>query len=212
MTHHDAPNDELRDRAFSAVLGLLSEHEAGAFARHVSQCDVCRLLEREARDSAFDLALSAPPVAPPDSLRSRLQAAIAPPVQSWKQWTSDAAGDAQVPFAYAFAGDAVWEPTGTPGVETRKLFVDAANDRVAMLIRMAAGTSYPGHTHSAPEDCFVLEGDLYAHDFEMKAGDYRRASAGSTDPVQATRGGCVLFILSSLHDELHDSPGSRRPA
>ena len=39
-------------------------------------------------------------------------------------------------------------------------------------------------------------------DIVMHAGDYQRMGGGTVHPVQSTEGGCVLFIISSLHDEL----------
>ncbi len=214
MNPHQTITDELREQAFAFAVGSLSEVEAKAYRRHIAGCAVCRSEERSARSLAADLAVSAPRVTPPRSIRERLlERVFAPaqgakatpeptPVQTWKTWAGAATGAGAPPFAYAFAADAVWEPTGVDGVKVRRLFVDAESDRVAMLIRMAPGTSYPGHLHAGPEDCFVVEGDLYAHDFSLTAGDYRRASRGATDPVQSTRGGCLLFIVSSLHDEL----------
>jgi anti-sigma factor ChrR (cupin superfamily) len=72
-----------------------------------------------------------------------------------------------------------------------------------MLVRMAPGSSYPPHLHASSEECFVVEGDLHVgDDLVMNAGDYQRAHGGSVHPVQYTEGGCVLFIMSSLHDEL----------
>ena len=74
---------------------------------------------------------------------------------------------------------------------------------VTMLIRMAPGTAYPAHRHGGAEECYVLEGDLHVgDDIVMHAGDYQRAEAGSTHPVQSTRGGCLLLLTSSLRDEL----------
>jgi len=39
----------------------------------------------------------------------------------------------------------------------------------------------------------------------MHAGDYQRVEVGSEHPVQSTENGCLLFIVSSLHDELLES-------
>jgi len=99
-------------------------------------------------------------------------------------------------------GDGDWEKTGVDGVEVRRLFVDVPNDRLTMLVRMAAKTEYPSHRHGGVEECFVLEGDIYGPGWEMRAGDYQRLEGGSVHGVQGSRGGCVLFIVSSLNDEL----------
>ena len=47
----------------------------------------------------------------------------------------------------------------------------------------------------------------------MKAGDSQRLAGGTTHGIQGTRAGCLVFIVSSIHDELlpRESPtaGSR---
>jgi anti-sigma factor ChrR (cupin superfamily) len=121
--------------------------------------------------------------------------------QTWKRWSSDSSG-APRPFAYVAADDTAWEPTAVDGIEARKLFVDAAHDRVTMLVRMAAGTAYPGHVHATAEECFVLSGDLRTGTEHLHEGDYQRAAAGSIHQPQVTDGGCVLLLVSSLHDTL----------
>jgi hypothetical protein len=39
----------------------------------------------------------------------------------------------------------------------------------------------------------------------MQAGDFQRLEPGSLHPVQTTRAGCRLLIVSSLRDELLDA-------
>jgi len=71
-----------------------------------------------------------------------------------------------------------------------------------MMVRMAAGTSWPAHIHAGPEECYVLAGDLRVGELHMHAGDFQRAEAGSRHGVQSTEGGCTLLLVSSLHDTL----------
>jgi anti-sigma factor ChrR (cupin superfamily) len=71
-----------------------------------------------------------------------------------------------------------------------------------MLVRMTEGASYPSHRHAAAEECLVLEGDLIVGEDVLRAGDFQRSEAGSVHPPQSTRAGCLLYILSSLEDEL----------
>jgi anti-sigma factor ChrR (cupin superfamily) len=101
------------------------------------------------------------------------------------------------------AGESEWEPTGRPGIEARRLFVDRAGNRITMLVRMAPGTWYPGHTHGGPEECYVLQGDLRVADKVLHPGDYQRAAKGSQHGIQSTKNGCVLLLVSSLTDSLN---------
>ncbi len=125
-------------------------------------------------------------------------APAAPAAQPWRQWAADVADD----MFLSRADDSAWEPTAHPGVETRRLFVDAAARRATMLIRMAAGTSYPAHVHGGIEECFVLEGEIHVGDTTMHAGDFQRCETASRHGIQSTRTGCTLLIVSSLDDEI----------
>ena len=120
--------------------------------------------------------------------------------QIWKRWAASGSdGDA---FLFLSASECRFEPTSMPGVEARRLFVDPESDRVTMLVRMAPGSSYPAHVHGGPEECLVISGDLRIGALHMKGGDFQHAEAGSTHVVQSTDEGCVLLIVSSLHDEI----------
>lgn len=199
---HAALDDALADRAALFALDALPPEEARAMQAHLGLCDVCRTEVESLRATVTTLATVVPGERPDPSLRVRLIDRVrqtSPPAQTWKGWSSDVTGAAE---HLARASEGAWEPTGFPGVETRRLFVDPTNDRATLLIRMAPGAAYPSHRHRGPEECLVLEGDLLSGETPMKAGDYRRAAAGSIDGVQSTRDGCLLLIISSLGDEI----------
>ena len=99
-------------------------------------------------------------------------------------------------------GSEGYERTGIEGIEIKPLFVDPAQRRVSMLVRMAAGTSYPPHRHAASEECFVVSGELQVGGRILYAGDFQAAPQGSLHGVQSTEKGCVLLISSSQDDEL----------
>jgi anti-sigma factor ChrR (cupin superfamily) len=213
MRNHDALDDEARERAALHAVGALPPEEAVAYERHVEACAACRAELAALARTASELALLAPQATPPAGLKQRLLARFretpreglravptAPSAQAWKQWQDDAASAAGFTLIARDAG--AWEQTAFEGVEARRLFVDAHNDRVTMLVRMAAGSSYPAHVHGGPEECYVLEGDLDVGDVVMRAGDYQRMERGATHAVQSTRNGCLLFLVSSLQDEL----------
>ena len=134
----------------------------------------------------------------------------------WRNWTSTAVPSGQSPGNGRPEANGVshgsepllvpssdaWEPTGTAGVEVRRLFVDRESDRMTALFRMAPGSTYTAHVHAGVEECFVLEGDLRVGAKVMHRGDYQMAPAGSTHGPQSTENGCLLLISSSLSDEL----------
>lgn len=221
MESHDFLDDDLRDTAVSFVLDALDEGFARTYRLHLKQCAVCRREVESIAGPTRDLSLIGPVLTPPPSLWNRvvervrrsdprIQPDEAPPAsvnapnstQVWKGWANDA--PRAVPdFTFLAAGDGSdFEPTAVAGIEARKLFVDAEGDRVTMMVRMRPGAAYPPHVHAAAEECFVLSGDLTVGSVKMRAGDYQRAAVGSTHGVQSTENGCVLLLVSSLHDEL----------
>jgi anti-sigma factor ChrR (cupin superfamily) len=188
------------------------------YEAHLEICPLCRAEVGVFREGVEALGRSPEPVDPPASLKARLMDRIRPGarrdeaagVQTWKRWQPNPSGSE---FVIVRGGDSDWQPSSILGVRVRRLFVDPAADRVTMLVQMDAGANYPAHRHSGVEECYVLEGDLYGPNFEMKAGDYQRLEGGSIHGIQGTRSGCLVFIISSMHDELlpHESPmaGSR---
>ena len=47
------------------------------------------------------------------------------------------------------------------------------------LVRMAAGTAFPPHEHRGTEDVYLLEGEMWVGEVQMRPGDYCRAPEGS---------------------------------
>ncbi len=208
MSWHEFLDDDLRERAALFVLDALDEEEARALRLHLPECRVCaREVESLAR-TARALTEAAPQVPPPPGLWERVVARVRTfpaensddDVQVWKRWKRSPA--ARGALAIQSAAEAEFQPTAIEGISVRQLSLDAAADRVTMLVRMAPGAAYPAHRHAAPEECLVLEGDLRVGAESMRAGDFQRAEADSVHGVQSTEGGCLLLIVSSLHDEL----------
>ncbi|MBA7625109.1 hypothetical protein ES703_32531 [subsurface metagenome] len=85
-----------------------------------------------------------------------------------------------------------------PGVTSRVLHVDRANNRQSLLIRMAPGAVYHSHTHDADEEAFIVEGDLSFGELHLGPGDYHIAAAATRHPPGRTAGGCVVHVVTSL--------------
>lgn len=195
------------------VLGTLTNEEHAAFEAHLQAgCEACQteLTEAQATVAEMDLArFGQAEVDTPKSLKERLIQRIGIPEshaeeatarrREWQHWKADEASEELAIVRSASGG---FRPTEFEGIEVRPLSVDADRDTVTMLIRMAPGSSYPEHKHAAREECFVLSGDLQVGGEDMLEGDYQVAPEGSLHPVQSTRGGCTLLIVSSQHDEM----------
>ena len=64
----------------------------------------------------------------------------------------------------------------------------------SFLLRLDAGACLPAHDHPGDEHCVVLEGRCMLGDFELGAGDYHFARAGTSHGDIRSPAGCVLFI------------------
>lgn len=217
MTHSPHTMGDPGELAALYVAGALPAEEARTFEQHLDDCSICRDEVGRLDPVAAKLFAAVTPVEPDADLRSRLLARVAadagaaklragaesspagqPDPQIWRNWSSDR-GEGLVT---RHASDGAWEETGIPGITLRRLFVDRARNQITMLVRMAPGTSYPRHIHDGPEECYVVSGDLHVGDAVLRAGDYQRAEPESLHGVQWTEGGCELFLVSSLSDEL----------
>ena len=115
----------------------------------------------------------------------------------WKQWSGAEHGSMHV----VREGEGEWQRV-REGVYAKQLYVDRTRDLVTMLVRMDPGAKYVPHRHAAPEQCFVLEGDLRDEGVVCRAGDFQVLAPGSVHGAQWTQDGCTVLIVSSLHDEL----------
>ena len=201
MAHHQI-NDELLDRLTLYSLDLLDGEDTRAVERHLEEgCSLCGkevadLRELFARSILAGIELHRPPA----SLREHVLAVAKtpPPVtQVWKRWNMSSEHDLLV----VRRGEGEWENVA-PGVTAKQLYVDPQHDSITMMVRMEPGSSYAPHRHAAPEQCYVLEGDLFDGSQTFHAGDFQCAAEGSIHRIQSTRNGCLLLIVSSLHDQL----------
>lgn len=204
--------DAMEQIALDSMCRMTSSEEELWVRAHLEEgCPVCREASDRVQELFGELLLAAPPVQPPPSVKDRLMASLMVPVtdssnenrsrddsiQVWNQWTASERAFFTVP-----ASEADWQETAIDGIQARVLRVDDDRDEVTMLVRMAAGTSYPKHRHGGDEHCYVLSGDLEAEDFQMAAGDFQFAPAGSVHAEQRTQSGCMLLLVSSRSDEI----------
>jgi len=231
MTTHDTLGREAREHASLYALGALSGPEAADYRDHLDRCTACRAEVATLLAPVAELSLLAPEAEPSPGLRRRVldavrtgdarasdgdgAAASRPSRFDEASPAVQAAARAKAPITVfpggldlAFAEGAEWEKTSIAGIEMRRLSLDEEADRLTVLIRMAAGASYPSHRHGGPEECYVISGDLSTGDIRMRAGDYKLAHKGSVDRVQSTEKGCLLLIVSSLKDELVPGAGA----
>jgi anti-sigma factor ChrR (cupin superfamily) len=137
---------------------------------------------RETTEAAAALALAAPFSAPPESLRARVLNTVSG-------------------VRMVRAGTNKWKQIA-PGVTATCLHFDRGSGQMTSLLKMQPGASYGKHRHSAPEQCYVIEGDVFDGRNRFQAGDYEYLDSGTVHSVQSTENGCLLLIISNIHDEL----------
>jgi anti-sigma factor ChrR (cupin superfamily) len=184
---HQAISDELREQAAMYSLGLLEPELSGVFERHVAACAVCRAEVRAFDEAASQLALD-DEIEPPASLRARVLASI--------QDSADA-------ISIVRAHEGAWVRTPFPGVSVKPLYVDPQSKLVTQLVRLAPGAYIPAHRHAAPEQCYVVEGDVRIGDDVFSPGDFSIASTKSMHGRVSSVQGCILVIVGSPENEVY---------
>ena len=185
MQHHSV-NDELREQAALYSLGMLEPELSEIFERHVKTCEVCRAEVRAFDEIGTELAVSAA-TEPPAHLRDRVLAAIR---------------DSPDAISIMRAGEGGWVKTPIPGVSVKPLYRDPVSRLVTQLVRLAPGAQLPSHRHAAPEQCYVVEGDVKIGKDRFGPGDFSLAPAQSLHGVVSTVGGCLLVIIGSPENEV----------
>ena len=76
MTPVPDEHEQWSELAVGHALSSLDDADEAAYLEHAASCESCRELEREFSETLADLALVAPTVAPPASLKASIMAAI----------------------------------------------------------------------------------------------------------------------------------------
>jgi len=171
---------QIEEEAALFALEALPPEEAGRFRQRLDTgCSLCRGLLDECRNTVAILPLAAPDAEPSPDLRKRLMDRVA----------AGEKGRRTMVGSLVRADDTPWEPSSMPGIETRRLFGEKT-----LLVRMAPGTVFPEHQHSAAEQCLILEGSIRAGPITAYAGDYTYMPKGSSHPPLISETGCTLLI------------------
>jgi len=94
-----------------------------------------------------------------------------------------------------------WEQVAS-GIECKLLAADRARHRISMLVRLAPGASYPGHTHAGIEELHLLDGELWIDQRKLYPGDYNYGAPGEHDERVWSEAGCTCVLITSTRDTL----------
>ncbi|MGH7180763.1 MAG: cupin domain-containing protein [Nitrospiraceae bacterium] len=169
----------------------LAASEAAAAKTHIASCPDCQR-EVESLRPVVNRFVSWPTdvLRPTTSLQTRLALRIAeetgkPPVLPPAQQSSEPE----------------WEQVA-PGIECKLLATDTERHRVSMLVRLAPGASYPGHTHAGVEELHLLGGELWIDERKLFPGDYNYGAPGAGDERVWSETGCTCVLITSTMDIL----------
>ncbi|MGH9853241.1 MAG: cupin domain-containing protein, partial [Blastocatellia bacterium] len=88
------------------------------------------------------------------------------------------------------------------GVFVKTLFVDQEKDEVTSLVKLEPGARFPSHRHTGIEESIVIMGDCHVNGEALAPGDYRRASAGTTDSEITTVNGTTYLVIAPRKMEI----------
>lgn len=183
-------SDLTTDVALDA-LGLLDEEEREAL-RHALKAARASQAAGLYETAAAGLAFSTPPVEPPAALRDRLMARIAATPQPRRP----------TPLSFVMH-DEGWMPhPQVAGIQLKQLALDEQRGVATLLMRVAPGTVYPAHHHHGAEECYVIDGDVFAGGRHLAAGDFHHADAGSDHQPLSTVNGCTVLLVVDARDYL----------
>jgi anti-sigma factor ChrR (cupin superfamily) len=177
--------------ACACALQVLPAAEIAAAEAHIAACPDCRR-ELESLRPMIDRLVAWPTdvLRPTASLQGRLAERIA-----------DETGKAPaLPRARRWS-EPEWEAVA-PGIECKLLATDAERHRVSMLVRLAPGAFYPGHTHAGVEELHLLDGELWIDARKLAPGDYNYGAPGAGDDRVWSETGCTCLLVTSTEDVL----------
>jgi hypothetical protein len=191
MSTFDRDRCEQSEVTCAYAAQALAASEAAAAEAHIASCLDCRR-ELESLRPVVDRFVSWPTdvLRPTTLLQARLARRLA-----------EETGQPPVPPPARQWSEPEWEQVA-PGIECKLLATDTERHRVSMLVRLAPGASYPGHTHAGVEELHLLDGELWIDDRKLFPGDYNYGAPGTGDERVWSETGCTCVLITSTKDTL----------
>jgi anti-sigma factor ChrR (cupin superfamily) len=178
-------NEELEALVLADAIGALDEGERHELRRRI---DEATPEDREVIAGLYDatlmVAAAAEPHNPPSHLRDRVLAA------------------AREAATYTVRASDSWDRSGIPGIEAKVLTIDSARGTVTLLLKGERGAKYPAHTHSGPEECYVIRGTIAIGDLILRAGDFHHADTDSDHDEIAVLEPAEVLLVAAAADYL----------
>lgn len=170
-------------RAAQYVLGSLSAKERQDLLIRSARDPALATLIEDWSQRLGALAFVGPEVAPPpdafDGIRVRIAQDAQPP-SGTRTVRAEAPGWTEL----------------EPGLRSKLLNTESETGRRTILLDIAPGTEYAGHSHDHEEELLILWGDLSFGEFVLGPGDYHHALPGGTHPTAISHTGCRALLIT----------------
>jgi len=127
---------------------------------------------------------AATPLTPPPRLRDRVLARVGANPQT---------------FVTTRSNEVPWRSVA-PGVEFKLLWFDTQVGSKSFLLRAAAGSRFPRHSHRGLEECLVLEGECVIGALRLRIGDFHSASMQAVHDEAYTENGFLMYLRAHIDD------------
>lgn len=198
----DFDNEKISEQAAMYALGMLSQSEAQAFERCLSENQQGYAEELAAFDAVVaSLALGAPEQTPPERTRKQLLFTVASEAETTEIPVVEKSQPPTPQLHTLRLGEGKWNRLAE-GVFIKTLFIDREKDLVTSLVKLEPGARFPRHRHPGIEESVVILGDCLVNGEAFMPGDYRRADAGTTDGEITTINGTTYLVIASRNVEI----------
>jgi anti-sigma factor ChrR (cupin superfamily) len=184
-----------QEQAALYALGALPPEEAAAFAAEMAANVELHEFTRSLEATAALVARGIPTAAPSPQLRDKVMARI----------DAIAGTRPTMPPVLNFiesAGQSGWKALPIPGAFIKLLSLERDRGYAVLMGKLEAGTRYPAHINSGPEEFYILTGDLVIGDRKLVAGDFHHAAQGSQHEENYSIEGCTLLAVLTTDDPL----------
>ena len=185
-------SENLSELASLYALNMLDDEDAGILAQFGDALEFqAEVTELESAIAMMAYSVDVLPV--PPNLKDRLFQRIAAEEQSQEN---------EITILLEQSKSAQWQPYSlAKGVEVATLKIDVDTRQVQCFVRSSMQIKFPEHRHAGNEEIIVLEGDLAIGNQRYKVGDRVYSQPGTTHQPE-TMNGCVLYLRTSLDDEI----------
>ena len=164
------------------AVGAASDDERTDLRQRLASSPLGADEAREIAEMAALIGRSLEPVPPPADVKRRVLAAIGTDERH-----------------VVHADDRAWREIH-PGVRLRKLASNRQRNSVTLLLEMAPGSTYPGHSHRGAEESYVVRGSCRFGNTALACGDFFRLEGGESHGDVVTSEGCLLLVISDWAD------------